>query len=152
MLSDSGSNQDLSWRVISEFSLLADAGSDHSALEFVVNAVKPLPIPMAHVSRLRDAVSDAIVNAIAHIDANSCGMRISMRILISTASATCGADGRSTDGKDALADTVQKLSPLDLQPACGWGFFLIEKTVGACRRDDDVHYMIDIFLYLEGER
>ena len=161
-------SQNTSWQTVAECTVrgimngavdgtINGAVSDEemqASLQRIASAVRLLCLPETRVTQLQAALADAVYNAMAHTTGDQCDLAVSMRVLAPTLECLQAGldDGRLAaapgDDNDAGAPGGED------QPngrVRGWGFFVIEKTAGACQLGDPVHHMIDLFLYVEGE-
>ncbi len=124
---DVTTSHDRAWQTLAEFTLTGEPGSESLAVEGVVQAVRDLHLPSAHLERLKAIVAEAALNAMQRCNTiPQSGALISIRVLASRANAV---------GQQ------------------GWGFFLIERALNDARtRQDRSCRLIEVFLYLEGDR
>src|SRR5689334_19019777 len=130
-------NQEPTWQMLTEFDMPheRDGAGATQTLDHVTQVVRPLQLPQARLERMECALNEAVQNAVERVDATRCRSRVSVRVLLSNLKPAVIGDGVKP--------------PAD--GAHGWGFFLIEKTAGGCPSGDDVHYMIELYLYHEGD-
>ena len=127
---DVTTSHDRAWRTLAEFTVTGEPGSESLAVDGVVQAVRDLHLPSAQLERLKAIVAEAARHAIQRCGTmHQPGARVSIRVL---ASSTHVVSRRWTRG---------------------WGFFLIERAANdAHTMRGTVGYLIEVFLYLEGDR
>ncbi len=130
MQNDGTTSHDRVWQTLAEFTLTGEPGSESQAVEGVIQAVRDLRLPSAQLERLKVSVTEAALNAAQRCNtARQFGALVSIRVL---ASNTTGVSRQWTQG---------------------WGFFLIEGARNNARTmGDKACYLIEVFLYLEGDR
>jgi serine phosphatase RsbU (regulator of sigma subunit)/anti-sigma regulatory factor (Ser/Thr protein kinase) len=117
-------------RVLAEFSLPSELGSERRAMALVIDAVGELNLPAARIERLRTAVVETVMNAIEHGNQSRRELPVDVAVLASAVSLSV----RVTDAGNAHAlpppDPPDVEAKLDgLQPPQGWGLFLIKNMV-----------------------
>jgi len=127
---DGTTSPDRAWQTLAEFSLTGEPGGESQAVEGVTQAIHDLHLPSAQLERLKAIVAEAALNAMRRCNAlHPAGPLVFIRVLASQASAV----GRQLNH--------------------GWGFFLIERAMNDARTmGDKACYLIEVFLYLEGNR
>lgn len=125
------------WQTLSEFTLPGKPGYEHLALGHVIEVLQSLNWPKAHLARLKQAVSEALLKAIERSPPEGSAHWLLLRVLIPE-------DFLARQGTDTAG---HEPTPLSLPQ--GWGFFLIERAVPATSSAPS--YLIELFLYLEGE-
>ncbi len=127
---DVTTSHDRAWRTLAEFTLTGEPGSESQAVEGVTQAVHDLHLPSAQLERLKAIVAEAALNAMRRCNAlHPAGALVFIRVL---ASNTNGVSRQWTQG---------------------WGFFLIERAMNDARTmGDKACYLIEVYLYLEGNR
>jgi serine phosphatase RsbU (regulator of sigma subunit)/anti-sigma regulatory factor (Ser/Thr protein kinase) len=147
-----GADDPASCKLLADFSVPSQSGSERYAMEQVVQAVQPLHIAPARLERLKTAVVEATMNAIEHGNESRPDVPVNVQILLSDA----GLRVRITDhGSGApipepeAPDLEAKLS--GLQTPRGWGLFLIKNMVDEVQVSSDaLHHTIELILYVNG--
>jgi anti-sigma regulatory factor (Ser/Thr protein kinase) len=140
-------------RVLAEFSLPSELGSERRAMARVIDAVGELNLPAARIERLRTAVAETVMNAIEHGNQGRRELPVDVAVLASAASLSV----RVTDAGDANAlpppeppDVEAKLD--GLQPPRGWGLFLIRNMVDDMLvTSDDQRRVVELVFHLKGD-
>jgi len=139
-------------KVLAEFSLPSQPGSERVAMEHVARAVQTLDMAPALLERLKTAVAEAMMNAIEHGNKNRADVPVSVQVLLSDSRLRV----RITDkgGGDPIPeaeapDLEAKLN--GLQTPRGWGLFLIKNMVDEIQVSGDaVHHTIELIVYVKG--
>jgi anti-sigma regulatory factor (Ser/Thr protein kinase) len=143
---------DPTWKILAEFSLPSQPGSDHLACEQVAAAVQALKLSPADLERLKTAVAEAALNAI------NCGgyyySQPNAPILIRVLVVEQANPMHQTDPGSGPLPDPQIPSPAaqvsSQQSPRSWGFFLIRrKAEEGYIRLDGAHHTIELFLYRE---
>jgi serine phosphatase RsbU (regulator of sigma subunit)/anti-sigma regulatory factor (Ser/Thr protein kinase) len=140
-------------RILAEFSLPSELGSEKHAMARVVDAVGELDLPAARIERLRTAVVEAVMNAIEHGNQNRKELPVDVAVLASAVSLSV----RVTDAGNAHAlpppeppDVEAKLD--GLQPPRGWGLFLIKHMVDDMLvTNNDQRRVVELVFHLEDD-
>ncbi len=139
------------WQTLIEFSLSRGPGSEHLAVDRVVEAVQSLNWPAAHLEQLELALVQATRNTMERSHRYGSEAPLVVRVLIPQGSrATWAADqagGKPTQHHASEREAQQGSQP----PSRGWSFFLIEKAAPSPGRRD-VRHVIELFLYTEGDK
>jgi serine phosphatase RsbU (regulator of sigma subunit)/anti-sigma regulatory factor (Ser/Thr protein kinase) len=140
-------------RILAEFSLPSELGSERRAMARVIDAVGELNLPAARIERLRTAVVEAVMNAIEHGNQNRKELPVDVAVLASAESLSV----RVTDAGNAHAlpppeppDVEAKLD--GLQPPRGWGLFLIKHMVDDMLvTNNDQRRVVELVFHLKGD-
>ncbi len=148
MMKTHSSSQAVVWQMVVECTVKGAKPEEEmqAGLRRVALAMHPLCLPEARVTQLQAALAEAATNAMAHAAGSPCDLAISMRVWAPSLECLAADLG---DGKLECPPSHATHQPGSLLR--GWGFFLVEKTAGACGIGDPVHHMIDLFLYVEGD-
>jgi hypothetical protein len=123
-LSSTRSAQNPAWKILAEFSLPNQSGSDRLAGAQVAVALKALSLAAAATERLKNIVAEATLKAVESGSYPQPGQPVRIRVLI-------------------LEQTA---------PGRGWGFFLIHKMAAQGQsHPEERHYLIELFLYREDD-
>ena len=127
---DVTTSHDGAWQTLAEFSVTGEPGSESLPAEGISQAVRGLHLPSAQLERLKAFVAEAARNAMQRCSTiPQSGAVVSIRVLASNANG------------------------LSRQSTLGWGFFLIERAINDARATSGrACYLIEVFLYLEGDR
>jgi anti-sigma regulatory factor (Ser/Thr protein kinase) len=151
--SPSSAGPKLNWRILTEFTLDGVAGNEHQAMDRIAGAVQDLNLSPRRAERLKTAVGEATLNAIEYRSRHGSECTVLIRLLISkkTVAGYIPNDGSgSSKPKPGFPDSEAKI--VGHQLPGGWGFFLVERRVDDTHlKGKEWHYVIEAFLYLEGE-
>jgi anti-sigma regulatory factor (Ser/Thr protein kinase) len=141
-------------RLLDEFEVPSEIGSERAPVERVVRAVAPLDLPASRIEQLRTAVAETIMNAVEHGNNGRPELPVAIRV---TASATelevavtdQGGDRPIPEAPDP--DLEAKLA--GMQDPRGWGLFLIRNMVDDLRiSGDPLHHTVHLVMHLGGAR
>ncbi len=141
-------------RILAEFSVPSQMGSERQAMDRVEAAVHPLNLPAPTIERLKTAVSEATLNAMEHGNQYQADLPVMIRV-----SATARALSRLiTDFGSEMVSAAPEVPDLEaklagLQPPRGWGLFLIQNMVDAVHVTTEAsHHSIELVINLKEER
>jgi anti-sigma regulatory factor (Ser/Thr protein kinase) len=148
-----GAGQGGARRLLAEFSLPSEPGSERLAMERVAEAVLGLGLPERRLKRLKTAVAEAAMNAIEHGNRNRPELPVDIRVLASdtdlSVQITDQGEGQPIPEPET-PDLEAKLA--GLQRARGWGLFLIKNMVDELDvTSDGAHHTIALTLHLKGD-
>jgi serine phosphatase RsbU (regulator of sigma subunit)/anti-sigma regulatory factor (Ser/Thr protein kinase) len=141
-------------RLLDEFEVPSEIGSERAPVERVVRAVAPLDLPASRIEQLRTAVAETIMNAVEHGNNGRPELPVAIRV---TASAT-GLEVAVTDqGGDRpipeAPDPDLEAKLAGMQDPRGWGLFLIRNMVDDLRISGDrLHHTVHLVMHLGGAR
>lgn len=136
--STTNTGQDTAWDLIAEFTPGDDPDFEESLTSQVVEAIRELEIDPAVLSRVRKRMRESIRTVERKRKDAWSNSLLTVRVWVRRSGA-----GRPVG---PVPDPVQ----VDRPDCCGWGFFLVEKKVGASQHSQPaLHYLIELFLYWE---
>jgi serine phosphatase RsbU (regulator of sigma subunit)/anti-sigma regulatory factor (Ser/Thr protein kinase) len=137
-------------RVLDEFEVPSEIGTEREPAERVVRAVAPLDLPASQMEQLKTAVAETIMNAVEHGNRGRPELPVAIRV---TASATDLEVAITDQGGDrpipesADPDLAAKLA--GEQGPRGWGLFLIRNMVDDLRISSDrQHHTVHLVMHL----
>jgi serine phosphatase RsbU (regulator of sigma subunit)/anti-sigma regulatory factor (Ser/Thr protein kinase) len=137
-------------RVLAEFELSSEPGSERAAIGRVTEAVRPLGLPAALLERLQTAVGEATMNAIEHGNHNRPELPVHLRVLTTRAALivqVADQGGGQPIPEPATPDLEAKLA--GQQSTRGWGLFLIRNMVDDLHvASDQQHHTIELVMHL----
>jgi serine phosphatase RsbU (regulator of sigma subunit)/anti-sigma regulatory factor (Ser/Thr protein kinase) len=137
-------------RVLDEFQVPSEIGSERVPTERVVRAVAPLDLPASRMEQLKTAVAETIMNAVEHGNHGRPELPVAIRV---TASAT-DLEVTITDqgGDRPIPETPHPDLEAKLtgeQGPRGWGLFLIRNMVDDLRTSSDrLHHTVHLVMHL----
>ncbi|GIK38413.1 MAG: hypothetical protein BroJett011_22460 [Chloroflexota bacterium] len=141
-------DQNPAWKVVAEFSLPSQPGSDPLAWAQLITAVRGLNLSPANLDRLKTAIAKATLNAIEHGSPHQPELSVFIRILALEQVET--GQGLGTIFDLQTPDPTAKGSGQRLGQA--WGFFLIHKVKGEGDvQAEAARHTLELFLYREGD-
>ncbi|MBE7555506.1 MAG: hypothetical protein HS126_31030 [Anaerolineales bacterium] len=136
------------WKIVAEFSLPSQPGSDPVAWAQLITAVRGLNLSPANLDRLKTAIAKATFNAVEHGSSHQPELSVFIRVLVLEQAETGQGLGTSLDLQ--MPDPTAKGSGQRLGQA--WGFFLIHKVKDEGHvQAGEAHHTIELFLYREGD-
>ncbi len=136
-------------KTLADFELPSIPGNERIAMERVVDAVRSLALADDALERLRTAVSEGVMNAIEHGNKNDPELPVAVRASVENCQLIVRiVDRGATIVPDApIPDLDLKLA--GLQPARGWGLFLIRSMVDDLRQlSDERTHTLELVLHL----
>jgi anti-sigma regulatory factor (Ser/Thr protein kinase) len=153
--SDTNGHTDMSQgrlRILAEFELPSNEGSEREVMDRVAAAVSGLDLPGPRLENLKTAVSEAAMNAIEHGNNSDANLKVGVRVAVSPEdlSVLITDHGGGQDIPEPEAPDIEaKLA--GLQKPRGWGLFLIENMVDEMNvSSDDRHHRVELVLHLKG--
>lgn len=145
-------NQNGAVRVLAEFELPSNEGSEREVMDRVAAAVSGMGLPGRRLENLKTAVSEAAMNAIEHGNNADPNLKVGVQVVVSPEDLrvliTDHGGGREITEIEK-PDIEAKLA--GLQKPRGWGLFLIENMVDKMEvSSDDEHHTVELVLYLKG--
>jgi serine phosphatase RsbU (regulator of sigma subunit)/anti-sigma regulatory factor (Ser/Thr protein kinase) len=139
-------------RLLDEFEVSSEPGTERAAVDRVARAVAELDLPASQMEQLKTAVGEGVMNAAEHGNQGRPELPVAIRV---TASATelevavtdRGGDRPIPDAPDP--DLEAKLA--GAQGPRGWGLFLIRNMVDDLRTSgDQLHHTVHLIVHLGG--
>lgn len=145
-------DDEASCKVLAEFSLPSQLGSERSAIEQVVRAVQPMDIAPARLERLKTAVGEATMNAIEHGNQLRPDVPVMIQVLLTNTRLRVRITDRGGSAPIPDADVPDLEAKLNgLQTPRGWGLFLIKNMVDEMQVSTNApHRTIELILHLNG--
>jgi len=139
------------WKLLAEFSLPSQPGSDQLAQEQVAAAIQRMNLSATALERLKSAVAEATLNVIEHSHRYQPDLPLFIRVL-ALGQAT-SVDGFNQDNEPTPnVQTLELKSKTSGGPARrGWGFFLIHKLGEELTYPEETYYTLELFLYQEDD-
>jgi anti-sigma regulatory factor (Ser/Thr protein kinase) len=120
--------------VLGEFQVASEPGNEQVAMQWITEAVGSLGLSPDTVERLRTAVSEAVMNAIEHGNGGRADLPVALSAVTSGGELVVRVVDHGTSlVPDAPAPDLD-LKLAGLQPARGWGLFLIRNMVDDVRQ------------------
>lgn len=140
-------------RILAEFEIPSEPGNERQAARQVLEAVRPLGLSEARLSKLETAVAEATMNAMEHGNRYDPQKPVNIRVLVRSSDGVLvqitDQGGRSQIPEVEIPDLDAKLE--GLQSPRGWGLFLIQNMVDEMTvHSGDDHHTIELTLKLEG--
>ena len=137
-------------RVLDEFEVPSEIGSERAPAERVARAVAPLDLPASRMEQLKTAVAETIMNAVEHGNSGRPELPVAIRV---TASETDLEVAITDQGGDRpIAESVDPDLEAKLtgeQGPRGWGLFLIRNMVDDLRISSDrLHHTVHLVMHL----
>lgn len=134
---------------LAAFEIPSLPGNERIAMERIVSAIQPLALQQEAVDRLRTAVSEGVMNAIEHGNKNNPDLPVAVSVLVDGGELVIRiADRGATVVSDAPPPDLD-LKLAGLQPARGWGLFLIRNMVDDLRQlSDDQSHTLELVIHL----
>jgi anti-sigma regulatory factor (Ser/Thr protein kinase) len=141
-------------RLLDEFEVSSEPGTERAAVERVARAVAELDLSASRMERLKTAVGEGVMNAAEHGNQGRPELPVAIRV---TASATELEVAVTDQGGDQpipeapQPDLEAKLA--GAQGPRGWGLFLIRNMVDDLRTSgDELHHTVHLIVHLGGTR
>ncbi|HZD72753.1 MAG TPA: ATP-binding SpoIIE family protein phosphatase, partial [Actinomycetota bacterium] len=138
-------------RVLDEFEVPSEIGTERAPAERVARAVAPLDLPAPRMEQLKTAVAETIMNAVEHGNRGRPELPVGIRV---TASATDLEVAITDQGGDRpIPESVDPDLDAKLageQGPRGWGLFLIRNMVDDLRISSDrQHHTVHLVMHLQ---
>jgi serine phosphatase RsbU (regulator of sigma subunit)/anti-sigma regulatory factor (Ser/Thr protein kinase) len=137
-------------RVLDEFEVPSEIGSERAPVERVVRAIAPLDLPASRLEQLRTAVAETIMNAVEHGNSGRPELPVAIRVTASETDLEVAITDRGGDLPIPEApdpDLEAKLT--GEQGPRGWGLFLIRNMVDDLRTSSDrLHHTVHLVMHL----
>jgi serine phosphatase RsbU (regulator of sigma subunit)/anti-sigma regulatory factor (Ser/Thr protein kinase) len=141
-------------RLLDEFEVSSEPGTERAAVERVARAVAELDLPASRMERLKTAVGEGIMNAAEHGNQGRPELPVAIRVTASATELEVAVTDQGGDRPipDAPApDLEAKLA--GAQGPRGWGLFLIRNMVDDLRTSgDQLHHTVHLIVHLGGAR
>lgn len=156
-----------SWNLLDEFSVsdkLIDGNQEANlSQELNIEAIEELGLPVAHINRIRGAITKAAKNANKHKNQVGSTLPVIIRLFIENRSKqgpphpdieAMHVTNRERQGLPSDFTLLTHQSHhLEGHLADGWGYFLIERYVNhPSIPTQGRHYSIELYLYSEGKQ
>jgi serine phosphatase RsbU (regulator of sigma subunit)/anti-sigma regulatory factor (Ser/Thr protein kinase) len=139
-------------RVLDEFEVPSEVGSERVPVERVVQAVAPLDLPGPRMEQLKTAVAETVMNAVEHGNKGRPELPVAIRVTASATDLEVAITDRGGDQpfpESADPDLDAKLA--GEQGPRGWGLFLIRNMVDDLRISaDQHHHTVHLVMHLHG--
>jgi serine phosphatase RsbU (regulator of sigma subunit)/anti-sigma regulatory factor (Ser/Thr protein kinase) len=137
-------------RVLDEFEVPSEVGSERAPVERVVKAVAPLDLPASRMEQLRTAVAETIMNAVEHGNNGRPELPVAIRVTATPTDLEVAITDRGGDRPIPEAVTPDLEAKLDgTQDPRGWGLFLIRNMVDDLRTSSDrLHHTVHLVMHL----
>jgi serine phosphatase RsbU (regulator of sigma subunit)/anti-sigma regulatory factor (Ser/Thr protein kinase) len=144
-------SRDIGARVLTEFSVPSEPGSERQAMAQVAQAVADLDLAAERLERLKTAVAEAVVNAIEHGNRNRPELGVRVAVLASASVLSVRVTDRGGGRPIAEPETPDLSAKLaGRQPPRGWGLFLIKNMVDELAvTSDERHHTVELIFHLE---
>jgi anti-sigma regulatory factor (Ser/Thr protein kinase) len=119
---------------LTSFEVASQLGNERIAMERVAEAVAPLGLPGDVIERIRTAVSEAVMNAIEHGNRGRAELLVAVSVAASDGQLVIRIADQGETNVDAAPTPDLNLKIAGLQPARGWGLFLIRNMVDEVRQ------------------
>jgi serine phosphatase RsbU (regulator of sigma subunit)/anti-sigma regulatory factor (Ser/Thr protein kinase) len=141
-------------RLLDEFEVPSELGTERAAAERVARAVAELDLPASGLEQLKTAVGEGVMNAAEHGNQGRPELPVAIRV---TASATELEVAITDQGGDwPIPETPEPDLEAKLagaQGPRGWGLFLIRNMVDDLRTSgDQLHHTVHLIVHLGGAR
>ena len=137
-------------RVLDEFEVPSEIGSERAPVERVVRAIAPLDLSASRLEQLRTAVAETIMNAVEHGNSGRPELPVAIRVTASETDLEVAITDRGGDLPIPEApdpDLEAKLT--GEQGPRGWGLFLIRNMVDDLRTSSDrLHHTVHLVMHL----
>jgi len=119
---------------LTSFEVASQLGNERIAMERIAEAVAPLGLPGDVIERIRTAVSEAVMNAIEHGNRGRAELLVAVSVAASDGQLVIRIADQGETNVDAAPTPDLNLKIAGLQPARGWGLFLIRNMVDEVRQ------------------
>jgi anti-sigma regulatory factor (Ser/Thr protein kinase) len=146
-----GSDVELSWEKLAEFTVASEPGNERRAMEDVAEVIGPLGLSDGRLQQLKTAVAEATMNAMEHGNKYQAETPVQIEVLksdVSVAVRIIDEGGGQQTNESAAPDLEAKLA--GEQSPRGWGLFLIQNMVDELNiSDDSAQHTIELIMNLE---
>lgn len=138
-------------RVLDEFEVRSEVGSERGPVERVARAVASLDLPASRMEQLRTAVAETIMNAVEHGNSGNPELPVAVRVTASSTDLEVAITDRGGDRPIPDAPTPDLEAKLaGTQDPRGWGLFLIRNMVDDLRTSSDrLHHTVYLVMHLQ---
>ena len=139
-------------RILAEFQLPSEPGTELQAVEHVAEAVTELHLPAGRLEKLKTAVAEATMNAIEHGNHFKSEIPVTIKVLASEAVLTVSITDKGGDQIIPEKDAPNLEAKLAGQESPrGWGLFLIKNMVDEMKISADrSHHTVELKFFLKG--
>jgi serine phosphatase RsbU (regulator of sigma subunit)/anti-sigma regulatory factor (Ser/Thr protein kinase) len=137
-------------RVLDEFEVPSEVGTERAPAERVARAVAPLELPTSRMEQLKTAVAETIMNAVEHGNQGRPELPVAIRVTASDTDLEVAITDQG--GDQPIPEPVDPDLDAKLageQGPRGWGLFLIRNMVDELRISSDrLHHTVHLVMHL----